>query len=231
MVQEMPPDPELLSPAQAAARLGVSAQRVHAMVATGRLPARRIGSRLLIDRAAVEARAEAGAVPGRPFSPRRAWGILFLANGEPAAWLDPKTRWKLRSLLRQRGLSGLWPRLAARGTPHFLRAHPSDLARIAAEPGVMRTGAAAAAEVGIDLVASGSLDVYVGSPAFDELVRRYHLRPSRQPNLILRRLPPLDFRWPDRPVAPRSAVAVDLADDPDPRSRQVGQRVVADYGP
>ncbi len=93
----------------------------------------------------------------------------------------------------------------------------------------MRSGASAARDVGIDLIASDFLDAYVPAHEFDLLVRRYRLRPSRDPNVILRRLPDLAFGWDSRSVAPPSAVAIDLAEEPDPRSQDAAEQALRRY--
>lgn len=93
----------------------------------------------------------------------------------------------------------------------------------------MRSGVSAAREVGIDLVASDYLDAYVRPSQFGRLVRRYRLRASREPNVILRRLPDLDFGWESRAVAPAAAVAIDLAEEPDPRSQEAADRALRRY--
>lgn len=93
----------------------------------------------------------------------------------------------------------------------------------------MRSGASAARDVGIDLVASDYLDAYIPPSRFDRLVRRYRLRPSREPNVILRRLPDLAFGWESRAVAPAAAVAIDLAEEPDPRSQEAADRALRRY--
>lgn len=220
---------DLLAPSDAAAELGVSVRRVYDLIARGRLPAQRIGNRVLIDRGAIEIWDKVRSPGGQPFSPRRAWGLLLLADGEPAPWLDPVSRSKLRAILRDRSLGELRSRLERRAEKHAFRSHPSDLSRLASEPGVMRSGASAAREVGIDLLASDFLDAYVPQRELDRLVRRYRLRPSRDPNVILRRLPDLAFGWDSRAVAPASAVAIDLAEEPDPRSQEAAERALQRY--
>ena len=220
---------DLLAPADAAIQLGVSVRRVYHLIANGRLPAERIGRRLLIERAAVDAWDNVRSPGGQPFSPQRAWGLLLLADGEPAPWLDPVSRSKLRAVLRHRSLRELRSRLGRRSERNALRAHPSDLRRLADEPGVMRSGVSAAHETGLELIASEVLDAYVSERRFDRLVRRYRLRPSRDPNVILRRLPDLDFGWESRTVAPAAAVAIDLAEDPDPRSQEAADRALRRY--
>lgn len=228
MVQESPAL-DLVSPADAAAELGVSVRRVYHLIASGRLPAERIGHRLLVERSAIDAWDKVRSPGGRPFSPRRAWGLLFLADGEAAPWLDPVSRSKLRAILRGRSLRQLRPRLERRAERHALRAHPSDLSWLASEPGVMRSGSSAAREVGVGLVASEFLDAYVPASRFDRLIRRYRLRPTREPNAILRRLPDLAIGWESRAVAPAAAVAIDLAEEPDPRSQEAADRALRRY--
>jgi hypothetical protein len=93
----------------------------------------------------------------------------------------------------------------------------------------MQSGASAAREVGIDLIASDFLDAYVPGRSFDGLVRDYRLRASRDPNVVLRRLPNLPFGWDSRRVAPTAAVAIDLAEDPDPRSKEAADRALRRY--
>jgi len=220
---------DLLAPADAAIQLGVSVRRVYHLIASGRLPAERIGRHLLIERAAVDAWDNVRSPGGQPFSPQRAWGLLVLADGEPAPWLDSVSRSKLRAVLRDRSLRELRSRLGRRSERHALRAHPSDLRRLADEPGVMRSGVPAAREIGLELIASEVLDAYVPERRFDRLVRRYRLRPSRDPNVILRRLPDLDFGWESRTVAPAAAVAIDLAEDPDPRSQEAADQALRRY--
>lgn len=220
---------DLVAPSDAAQQLGVSVRRVYHLIASGRLPAERIGRRLLIDRVAVDAWGKVRSPGGQPFSPQRAWGLLVLADSEPAPWLDGVSRSKLRAILRDRSLRELRTRLGRRAERHALRAHPSDLRRLAAEPGVMRSGVSAAPEIGLDLIASEVLDAYVPQWRFDRLVRRYRLRPSRDPNVILRRLPDLDLGWDSRAVAPAAAVAIDLAEDPDPRSQEAADHALRRY--
>ena len=112
---------DLLAPADAAIQLGVSVRRVYHLIASGRLPAERIGRRLLIERAAVDAWDNVRSPGGQPFSPQRAWGLLLLADGEPAPWLDPVSRSKLRAVLRDRSLRELRSRLGRRAEKINLR--------------------------------------------------------------------------------------------------------------
>lgn len=230
MIEAIPADHDLVPISVAAKRLGISRQRARDLALHGALRARRVGDRLFVERSSVEDRLANPSPPGRRLSPSRAWGLLFIADGEAAPWLDAAARSKLRALLREQGLRALRPRLRGRGRRLAFRAHPSDLAALAAEPGLMLAGAVAAAAVGIDLLAAGLVDAYVAPERLRQLTNVYHFVESREPNLIMRELSP-QVRLPQRPVAPRSAVALDLLDEHDPRSRAAAEDALRSYGP
>ena len=123
----------VLSTSEAAIRLGISPARVRSMIANGLLKADKVGGRWLIQLSSVEKRQEARRLPGRMFSPGRAWGLLWLASRRHPDWLSPTDISHLRRRLRQASLIDLAPRLQKRAVVHRLRAHPSDLPRIAEE--------------------------------------------------------------------------------------------------
>ncbi len=215
-----------VSPQEAARRLSVTVRRIHRLVADGSLRCARAGNRVLVRRDDVEARAQEGAAArGRPFSPRRAWAIILLASNRDVPGLDPVTRAKLRKVVAQRDLWSLRSRLRRRAERRELHAHSSDLLRIANTPSVVATGPAAAGDAGLPLMApEATLELYVDERTAADLEDRYLLRPSRNPNLVLRVLPPEARAWlGDERVAPRVAVALDLAEDLDPRAQQVAR--------
>lgn len=213
-----------LSPAEAAHRLGVSPRRVYALVDDGHLRAERVGGRLLLRRDSVEARASGAVANGRPFSARRGWALLLMAAGLDPVGLAPDARSKLRRVLRERDLWGLRARFGTRAERRVLRAHPSDLARIAGDPAVVRSGAGAAADAGLSLVAPGApLELYVDAATAERLIERYRLSPSPRGNVTVRVVPDEVRAWLTGSVAPWPAVALDLAEDGDPRSRDVAR--------
>src|SRR3990172_11183578 len=128
----------LMSTADAAERLGVAPSRVRALAGAGRLEGRKVGSQWVFSRDDVERRANRGGVVGRPMSPSAALGLLFELSGEPAGWLDRVSRWKALPSQAAGEADLLVARAARRGERIELRAHPSDLPRIASEPGVLR---------------------------------------------------------------------------------------------
>ena len=222
---------EALPAADAARSLGLSLQRVRALVAEGELPGQKGAGRWFVDRSAVERRLRDPKLPGRPYSPSHAWGLIALAEGENPKWLDSSNRSRLRRLLREHDLQDILPSLARRGRRLELRAHASDLPRIEAEPDVVRSGVSAAPEHRLEIVAPGILEAYVPARRLSQLERRYRLKPSADANLILH---VVDGRWPfavDQRVAPRLAAMLDLLDHDDERSRRAAHRALKSYKP
>ena len=222
---------EALPAADAARSLGLSLQRVRALVAEGELPGQKVAGRWFVDRSAVERRVRDPKLSGRPYSPSHAWGLIALAEGENPKWLDSSNRSRLRRLLREQDFQDILPSLARRGRRLELRAHASDLPRIEAEPDVVRSGVSAASEHRLEILAPGVFEAYIPARRLSQLERRYRLKPSSDANLILH---VVDGPWPfaiDRRVAPRLAAVLDLLDHDDERSRRAAHRALKSYKP
>jgi len=217
-----------LSSTEAAARLGVTAGRVRELIASGTLRARRVGNRYLVRRDDVETRATEGPSPGRPFSPRRSWAIILLSSGVPPNGLDAVSLSKVKRVIRERDLWSIRRQLTSRAARREFRAHSSDLPRLEAERGVVLTGARYASEAGLSLVAPDApVELYVDPDTAHRLIRRYRLRPSERPNVVLHVVPERVRDWINGRLAPRTAVALDLADDRDPRSQEVARATLS----
>jgi hypothetical protein len=94
----------------------------------------------------------------------------------------------------------------------------------------MLSGATAASELRLGLLAGEVVEGYIDARDLDRIVRLHHLRASRDPNVILRVVPSFTETWPPARLAPLSAVALDLLDDPDPRARTLGNQLLARSG-
>src|SRR5207247_5770451 len=90
-------------------------------------------------------------------------------------------------------LHDMAPLLYRRAEVRRLRADASDLAEIAAERGLVRTGVSAAQDHGLDIVAPEILEAYASHGRAQELIRRYVLEPSARPNVVLH---VVDGAWP-----------------------------------
>jgi len=217
-----------LTVAQAAERLSVGAPRVLRLIASGELPAIKVGRQWLIPAAAVDLRRVVQPDRGRRFSPATAWGLLFMAAGNEAPWLTPQERWRLRKYLASSAVSHMRSRLSARGRARFFHAHPGLLPALREDCVLMLTGATAASELRLGLIGGGDrVDAYVDADHLEAVVRRHHLRPSREANVTLRVVPSFGWAWPPARVAPIPAIALDLLDDPEPRAQQVGDKLLS----
>ncbi len=123
----------------------------------------------VIDAESVERRAAAAPRGGRRLSASDAWGVIALAAGEDATWLDRRSRYRLRQLLERRGLSGLRSRLVARAAVVRLRAHPSELKAVKSDDAIVLSGSSAASGQRLGLLADDVVDGYVADGDRDRL--------------------------------------------------------------
>ena len=221
---------DLLSVPDAARVLGLSADRVRAMAAHGQLSASKIGNRWLIDRRAVEERSAQPVPPGRPLAPHNAWAALMLASGEPVSDLNPSVRSRLRRALALDGLEGLAPRLRGRAALKHFEAHGGEISYLLEDPQLVRSGISAAGAYGFDLVSGSEVDAYLSARKLKEVALNHALLPvGRDGNVRLRIVP--DHAWEmisRAQIAPIAAVALDLFEDRDPRSRAEGRAALHD---
>lgn len=210
---------------EAARALALSPSRVQALVVHGQVPAAKIGGRWLIERAAIERRRREAALKGRPFAAHNAWALLYLASGEDPGGIDPSVRSRLRKAIALEGVQKLGPRLARRAESRHFDAHPGEIPYILEDPGFLASGISAAAAHGLDLASGPEADGYLRASALKKFAAAHALRPAGPgANLHVRLVPDQAWRFLDNaPVAPIAAVALDLAEDPDPRSSQAGR--------
>jgi len=220
MVSEREP---LLSIRDAARRIGVLPSRVRALAESGQLRGRKVGQRWVFSAPDVAAFADKPRVPGRPLSPRRSLGLLYELSGEPAAWLDRVERWKALHSQSATDPDQLVARSRHRAERIERRAHPSDLPRILSEPGVVRGGLSAAQDHGIELVVAGVIEIYVDRRRVGDVMRRYELVPSGEPNVILH-VADVASALDGRVVMPVGVAIVDLLESNEPRAVAAARR-------
>jgi excisionase family DNA binding protein len=215
-----------ISVADAAARLGVNSSRVRAMIQHGLLDAQKVGHRWLVDPASVERRSRSQVHSGGPLSAESAWAVILMKAGDSGSWLSPWGRSRAKRRLSGARIDDFGSQLGRRAELHRLRAHPSDLPRIAAEPGIVLGGLSAAAAHDINVSAPAVVEAYIHSKKLPPVLRRYRLQRSSDPNVLLH---VVHGRWPFAPserVVPAIVAAVDLLDADDPRSRRAGQELL-----
>lgn len=210
----------------AARRLGLSEQRVRAMIAAGLVDAEKVGGAWWIPAASVARLARSERQGGRPLSPASAWALLLLASGESAAWAPSKVRWRMAGTLRRDGLMGVLGKLGGRAERCAYETHAAELRRLADDEDLMLAGTSAAAVHRLGLQGGNEAEAYVAASAVEEVAKRHGLTPGSEPNVVLRAVPDDVWTFVRRPVAPIAAVLADLAEHPDARSRRVAKERV-----
>lgn len=221
-----------LSVDEAAEGLGLSPQRVRALIASARLPAERIGARYLLDPRDVAAFAQRERRGGRPLGARNAWALLAELSGRAeAVSVSRPSLYRLRGLLDEGGvrLVDALAHAQPRSRLHSWRVLPSDLAQLRHDRRLVPSGLAADhPSIGIryDPERDG-LDAYVGHDDLKAL--RERLQPeegSRAANVLLR--VPREEAWIlDEERAPTSVAAADLLDHRDLRVRRAARAVLS----
>jgi hypothetical protein len=215
---------ERISAAGAAEALDVSLERVRQLIRDGRLDARQVSGRWLIEPDSVDRLAHEQRRSGRPWAAARAWGLLALAAGRDVSWLAPAEVRRLREVLADRNVGEMASQLRRRADRRPWYVHPGMIEDLLAEDGIVVGGARASGQ----LRDSGPVDVYIASDVLERLVDRYVPDQSpAEPNLIARVVRGL---WPfahgERVVWPEVA-AVDLLErGGDERARRVAHELL-----
>lgn len=207
---------------EAARILGVSPQRVRAMLDTGRLQGRKVGRAWLVaDPQRLDRRPR-----GRPLSAASAWALLALLAGEVPEWVDPAVVSRLRRRIRKGGLARVLRQSAPRARLHRWRVLPRDIDKLGSEFPLVRSGLSAR-HAELDIVSLGhELDAYVDARYVPKIERWF--RPDRaaeRPNVILR-VPTHRWILERFAQAPPPVVAADLLLSDDPRVARAAVRVL-----
>jgi len=207
--------------AEAARMMGVSAVRARQMAREGRLRARRVGGRWLVDAASLPSAPRRG----RPMSVRIAWALVELSAGGAAEWVEPRESYRLRRALDRlvtddepEMLLRSW--LASRAERQLLSA--SEVDGLRADPRLALSGLS---DERSGLSAARNVEAYVRAEDA-AAVRRDHLLidSGSNANVVLHVSP----RVPDRPV-PVLLLAADLADHDGPRELARARELIADW--
>lgn len=202
--------------------IGVSPQRVRAMLGAGRLQGRKVGRAWLVSDPERLARRPRG----RPLSAASAWALLALLAGDVPVWVDPAVVSRLRRRIRQGRIVQPLKESAPRAAIHRWRVLPRDIDKLVSEFPLVLSGLSARPPE-LDVVPIGhELDAYLASRYLPQIERRF--RPDRspeQPNLFLR-VP--SHRWilEQSDKAPLPVVAADLLLSDDPRVARAAVRLL-----
>lgn len=229
-------DDSYLVVADAAAQIGVSVQRVRALLASGDLTGQLVGNVWLIDpESLARHRHVRKPAAGRVLAPATAWAALMttFASDVPddlaAAFRVVDERRARLLALRRRDVDD-WRWLARRrATVMRYSTRPAYLEQIAGDPEVQPAGLSAG--LALALVANTpAFDAYVDSATGSRLADTYRLRPDAAGNLTLRIVNVADAQQLAvirRGTLPTLVIAVDLIEDRDPRTARAGRELFA----
>jgi hypothetical protein len=208
----------------AARYLGVSEQRVRAMISAGVIEAEKAAGAWWIP-AMVLAKLEASyRQGGRPLGPAGAWTLLLLASGEPVEWASPKVRWRMTQALKGLGLAGAFGnKLGRRAERRAYEGHGAELRRLVDSDDLMLGGVSAAGIYRLGLQGGDEVEAYAAASAVEKVAKRHVLVAGGEPNVVLRAVPDDVWACVRRPVAPIAVVLADLAEHPDARARRVAK--------
>lgn len=142
--------------------------------------------------------------------------------------LDPSVRSRLKRALALEGLGALAPRLQGRSQVSIYRAHPGEIAYLLEDKALVPSGISAAGSMKVGLLAGREADGYIARSQLPRFVEEHALSPAGvDGNVRLRVVADEVWRSIDgRSVAPPAVVALDLADELDPRSAAAGEKLV-----
>ncbi len=219
---------DLLSVGEAAQFLGVSPQRVRALIGSKRLPAVKIGRDWALDRQVLAPDNRRG---GRPVSADNAWALLALLDNSEAPWIDIFSRYRLRRrMLDDAAVVKALRFSEPRSRIYEWRVLPGDLPKLQ-NYGLVRSGLFARVPK-LDIVAmDNGVDGYVSSKNLAQIEK--DLQPAKSPdnpNVVLR-VPSRAWVLGQGPDAPAVVVAADLLGHRDRRVARASRKllhVVAD---
>ena len=187
----------------------LSVERVRQLVVAGQLPGQRVAKVWVVPRQAVVARRHSPGASGRPLGPLHAWQELLRGDLD----LQRPGRYQRRASLVRCDMS---------------RADSDALPKLG---GAMVGGVQAAIQLGEQLAPDDSLDLYLSAASFRDLDAQVAFVPNANGRVALRVVD--DAAWnllPERAVAPKAAVALDLLESGDPRHWIAGEHLAKSDG-
>ena len=220
-----------ISSQEAASRLGVGQRRVRRLVESGDLRGHQLAGVWHVNAGDVAQRKTFSPKQGRPWSQRVAWGGLWLLSGLTPDWLGGTELWRLRKRFSELDPDALTLAVRRRARVEYCRILPTYLDAVINERGAVRGGLSAAATAGADIIGVDLAELYCDAETRGKLFDRFAITASTdRPNLIVRTVesPELTRQLlAGRSEMPTAAVAVDLIESADSRTRHAGAELAA----
>ena len=201
--------------------MGLSVARARRLAAEGRIRARLVGGRWLVDAASLPSAPRRS----RPMSPRMAWALVVLSAGGVPDWVEPRESYRLRRALE---------RLAADDEPELLLrswlASRADRRRLSAQEAQALRADARVVLSGLSddragLSAAGDVEGYVLADEAEALIRDHLLIDGGPSPYVVLHVAPL---LPEVPV-PLLLVAADLAERDGPRELARARDLIGEW--
>lgn len=203
--------------------LGVSNQRVRAMLADGQLRGNKVGGVWLVE--LPDQRSGHLRPPRRPMSATQAWNALAILSDIPFE-MDSSARSRLRSRIRRglvdcganneklAGVSRAWFRQRSKPEGFFVASVP--FAQLSKDPRVYRSGVS---HIDSPVRDAKFLEAYVELAALKPLIRDYAMVSDVKANVLLRVVSnPVGTKLLHSDSFPKACIAADLAEHDDQRS-------------
>ena len=210
----------LLTSQEVAAEIGTSRQRVAALAEAGVFEVVSNGNGKLFTKSSVRRYQRTARKPGRPFSERMAFAVLYIISDEPVQWLSPSERCRMRTRMRELDAPALLDLCRNRSGIRRFWCRDNRLGGVADH---IRLSAGTGDLSGdFDLTSSDTVEGYVPASAVESVVRSNRLREDFEPHNVILHVP--SFLPGGQGSMPVGVCAADLAESSDDRERSAGLR-------
>ncbi|MBW3079671.1 helix-turn-helix domain-containing protein [Bifidobacterium simiiventris] len=218
-------DERLFTPAEVADRLGVSVNRVQAMVRAGQLQSVPVNSRIRLIplRSMLHARAYIGH-SGRPYAERTSIAVLYTLSGSHINWLTKQQNYRMRRQLAGTDVDTLIRNLRNRGIVREYQA--SDKVVAAVRNSIQESASSPDIRQQLQLMATDMAEGYITPEGLRSIERQYRLNNDLKPTKI--RFHVSQYINQQNGTSLTAFAAIDLAESTDIRERIAGRNALAE---
>lgn len=218
-------DERLFTPAEVADRLGVSVNRVQAMVRNGQLQSVPVNSRIRLIplRSMLHARTYIGH-SGRPYAERTSIAALYVLSGAPVNWLTRQQNYRMKQQLAKTDVDTLIRNLRNRGTVREYQASDKIVATV--RNSMQESASSPDIRQQLQLMATNTAEGYITPEDLENIAHQYRLNSDLKPIKI--RFHVSRYINQQDETLPAAFAAIDLAESTDIRERIAGRNALAE---